>query len=83
MDLVGASSLNSYNITGNMVQTPYTLAAVAAEKAELDYVKPEFVKTKEFGYRYNGKKVSTLHTINSDYLKYVITYYGVYNLRQQ
>ena len=61
MDLVGASSLNSYNVTGNMVQNnSYTLSALGGvfEKAELDYVKPEFVKTKEFGYRYNGKKVS-------------------------
>ena len=61
MDLVGGSSLNSYNVTGNMVQNnSYTLAAAGGvfEKAELDNVKPEFVKTKEFGYRYNGKKVS-------------------------
>ena len=61
MDLVGASSLNSYNVTGSMVQNnSYTLAAAGGvfEKAELDNVKPEFVNTKEFGYRYNGKKVS-------------------------
>ena len=61
MDLVGASSLNSYNVTGNMVQNnSYTLAAAGGvfEKAELNNVQPEFVKTKEFGYRYNGKKVS-------------------------
>ncbi|MBL6684957.1 MAG: TonB-dependent receptor, partial [Flavobacteriaceae bacterium] len=61
MDLVGASSLNSYNVTGNMVQNnSYTLSAQGGvfEKAELENVKPEFVKTKEFGYRYNGKKVS-------------------------
>ena len=61
MDLVGQSSLNSYTITGNMVKNnSYTLAAAGGvfEKAELDYVKPEFVKTNEFGYRYNGKKVS-------------------------
>ena len=61
MDLVGASSLNSYNVTGNMVQNnSYTLSALGGvfEKAELENVKPEFVKTNEFGYRYNGKKVS-------------------------
>ncbi len=61
MDLVGQSSLDSYTITGNMVKNnSYTLAAAGGvfEKAELDYVKPEFVKTNEFGYRYNGKKVS-------------------------
>ena len=61
MDLVGSSSMNSYNVTGDMVQNnSYTLAAAGGvfEKAELNNVEPEFVKTKEFGYRYNGKKVS-------------------------
>jgi outer membrane receptor protein involved in Fe transport len=61
MDLTGSSSLNSYTVTGDMVQNnSYTRAAALGvfEKAELDNVKPEFVKTKEFGYRYNGKKVS-------------------------
>jgi len=61
MDLVGASSLDSYNITGNMVQNnSFTSSALGGvfEKAELENVKPEFVKTNEFGYRYNGKKVS-------------------------
>jgi outer membrane receptor protein involved in Fe transport len=61
MNLVGSSSLDSYNVTGNMVQNnSYTLAATGGvfEKAELNNVQPEFVKTKEFGYRYNGKKVS-------------------------
>ena len=46
MDLVGQSSLDSYAITGNMVQNnSYTLAAAGGvfEKAELDYVKPESV----------------------------------------
>ena len=44
-----------------MVQNnSYTLSALGGvfEKAELENVKPEFVKTNEFGYRYNGKKVS-------------------------
>ena len=61
MDLTGSSSLNSYTVTGDMVQNnSYTRAAALGvfEKAELDNVQPEFVKTKEFGYRYNGKKVS-------------------------
>ncbi len=61
MNLMGSSSMNSYNVTGNMVQNnSYTLAAAGGvfEKAELNNVQPEFVKTKEFGYRYNGKKVS-------------------------
>ena len=40
MDLVGASSLNSYNVTGNMVQNnSYTLAAAGGDNGEDDNYK--------------------------------------------
>ena len=59
MPLVGSGSLTPYNVTGDMVQNnSYTLGILNGDttKADLKNVEPEFVKTKEFGYRYNGTK---------------------------
>ena len=57
----GQSSLNSYTVTGDMVMNnSYTLGILNGDfsKANLEYVEPEYVQTRELGYRYNGKKVS-------------------------
>lgn len=61
MNLIGQSSLNPYTVTGSMVQNnSYTLGILNGDltPAKLDYVEPEFVQTRELGYRFNGKKLS-------------------------
>ena len=74
MDLTGSSSLNSYTVTGDMVQNnSYTRAAALGvfEKAELDNVQPEFGKTKEFGYRYNGKSFCNISAYWSKFTDFI------------
>ena len=61
MRLVGQSSLNPYVVTGDMVMNnSYTLGFLNGDfsAAKLDPVEPQYVASKEVGYRYNGKKLS-------------------------
>ena len=61
MNLVGQSSLTPYTVTGNMVMNnSYTLGFLNGDysAAQLDPVEPQYVSSREVGYRYNGKKVS-------------------------
>ena len=43
-----------------VMNNSYTLGILNGDfsKANLEYVEPEYVQTRELGYRYNGKKVS-------------------------
>ena len=71
MNLTGASSLNPYTVTGDMVMNnSYTLGILAGDfsAAKLDPVEPEYVVSREIGYRYNGKKVAV--DINAFWSKY-------------
>ena len=62
----------SYTVTGDMVMNnsylafPYSLGSV--EVANLDNVEPEYVQSREVGYRYNGKRISV--DINAYWAKY-------------
>ena len=61
MNLVGQSSLTPYTVTGNMVMNnSYTTGILNGDftPAQLDPVEPQYVSSREVGYRYNGKKVS-------------------------
>jgi hypothetical protein len=61
MNLVGRSSLTPYTVTGNMVMNnSYTTGVFNGDltPAKLDPVEPQFVASREVGYRYNGKKVA-------------------------
>lgn len=62
----------SYTVTGDMVMNnsymalPFSLGSV--EVANLDNVEPEYVQSREVGYRYNGKRLSV--DINAYWAKY-------------
>tara|TARA_B100001057_G_scaffold128966_1_gene128037 strand:+ start:143 stop:3043 length:2901 start_codon:yes stop_codon:yes gene_type:complete len=62
----------SYTVTGNMVMNnsylalPFSVGSV--EVADLDNVEPEYVQSREVGYRYNGKRLSV--DINAYWAKY-------------
>ena len=61
MNLVGQSSLTPYTVTGNMVMNnSYTTGILNGDltPAKLDPVEPQYVNSRELGYRYNGKKVA-------------------------
>ena len=61
MNLVGQSSLTPYTVTGDMVMNnSYTLGFLNGDfsAAQLDPVEPQYVVSREVGYRYNGKKVA-------------------------
>jgi iron complex outermembrane receptor protein len=79
---------SSYTVTGDMVmnnsyKAEELLNDGVAVVAELDNVEPEYVQTREVGYRYNGKRLSI--DINANWSKYqnfiasknvVVPYYG-------
>ena len=62
----------SYTVTGDMVMNnsylalPFSVGSV--EVANLDNVEPEYVQSREVGYRYNGKRISV--DINAYWAKY-------------
>jgi len=62
----------SYTVTGDMVMNnsylalPFSVGSV--EVANLDNVEPEYVQSREVGYRYNGKRLSV--DINAYWAKY-------------
>ena len=62
----------SYTVTGDMVMNnsykAEQLLAGTIEVAELDNVEPEYVQSREVGYRYNGKRLSI--DINANWSKY-------------
>ena len=61
MNLLGQSSLTPYTVTGNMVMNnSYTTGILNGDftPAKLDPVEPQYVNSRELGYRYNGKKVA-------------------------
>jgi outer membrane receptor protein involved in Fe transport len=61
-DFINGVTGASYTVTGDMVMNnSYRLEQFLAgsfEVAELDNVEPEYVQSREIGYRYNGKKFS-------------------------
>ena len=63
---------NTYTVTGDMVMNnSYRLSDFQAGSfvaANLDNVEPEYVQSREVGYRYNGKKLSL--DINAYWAKY-------------
>ena len=62
----------SYTVTGDMVMNnsylglPFSQGSI--EVANLDNVEPEYVQSREVGYRYNGKKLSV--DVNAYWAKY-------------
>ena len=77
----------TYTVTGDMVMNNSYRAeqflAGSIEVAELDNVEPEYVQSREVGYRYNGKKLSL--DVNAYWAKYqnfiasknvVVPFYG-------
>ena len=77
----------TYTVTGDMVMNNSYRAeqflAGSIEVADLDNVEPEYVQSREVGYRYNGKKLSV--DVNAYWAKYqnfiasknvVVTFYG-------
>ena len=63
----------SYTVTGDMVmnnsyKAEELINGGVAVVAELDNVEPEYVQTREVGYRYNGKRLSI--DINANWSKY-------------
>lgn len=62
----------SYTVTGDMVMNnsymalPFSVGSV--EVSNLDNVEPEYVQSREVGYRYNGKRLSV--DINAYWAKY-------------
>ena len=78
---------NTYRVTGDMVMNNSYRAeqflAGTIEVANLDNVEPEYVQSREVGYRYNGKRLSV--DINAYWAKYqnfiasknvVVPFYG-------
>ncbi len=78
---------NTYTVTGDMVMNNSYRAeqflAGTIEVANLDNVEPEYVQSREVGYRYNGKRLSV--DINAYWAKYqnfiasknvVVPFYG-------
>jgi iron complex outermembrane receptor protein len=78
---------NTYTVTGDMVMNNSYRAeqflAGTFEVANLDNVEPEYVQSREVGYRYNGKRLSV--DINAYWAKYqnfiasknvVVPFYG-------
>ena len=61
-DFINGATGASYTVTGDMVMNNSYRAeqflAGSFEVAELDNVEPEYVQSREIGYRYNGKKFS-------------------------
>ena len=55
---------NTYTVAGDMVMNNSYRAeqflAGSIEVADLDNVEPEYVQSREVGYRYNGKKLSLM-----------------------
>ena len=77
----------TYTVTGDMVMNNSYRAeqflAGSIEVADLDNVEPEYVQSREVGYRYNGKKLSV--DVNAYWAKYqnfiasknvVVPFYG-------
>ena len=77
----------TYTVTGDMVMNNSYRAeqflAGSIEVADLDNVEPEYVQSREVGYRYNGKKLSL--DVNAYWAKYqnfiasknvVVPFYG-------
>tara|TARA_B100000989_G_scaffold296222_1_gene278998 strand:- start:1644 stop:4544 length:2901 start_codon:yes stop_codon:yes gene_type:complete len=71
-DHVASSNGQTYTVTGDMVMNNSYRAeqflAGTVEIADLDNVEPEYVQSREIGYRYNGKKLSI--DINAYWSKY-------------
>ena len=82
------TSSGSYTVTGDMVmnnsyKAEELINGGVAVVAELDNVEPEYVQSREVGYRYNGKRLSV--DINAYWAKYqnfiaaknvIVPYYG-------
>ena len=86
-DFPDLASGNTYRVTGDMVMNNSYRAeqflAGTIEVANLDNVEPEYVQSREVGYRYNGKRLSV--DINAYWAKYqnfiasknvVVPFYG-------
>ena len=71
-DFPDLASGNTYTVTGDMVMNnsyrAEQFAAGTIEVANLDNVEPEYVQSREVGYRYNGKRLSV--DINAYWAKY-------------